>query len=232
MPLRPIFKRAKRLGQVTVNPMDGLELPAVRGRRDRIATPEQAARMIEAMPAERRAPWALAFYSGPRLGEVRGLRWADIDFDAGIINIERSWCNRSAQMVEPKSRAGRRRVPMAGRLRQLLLEHRMQSAWSSDTDLVVTNRYGNPPSANTLANYRRAWKDLKGVPTDLGMHEARHTYASLMIAAGVGPKALCEFMGHSSITTTLDLYGHLFPGAHAEAALALDAYLDAQAGRS
>ena len=57
------------------------------------------------------------------------------------------------------------------------------------------------------------------------LHEARHTYASLMIAAGVNAKALCEFMGHSSIQVTLDLYGHLFPGAEQEAASRLDAFL-------
>ena len=67
------------------------------------------------------------------------------------------------------------------------------------------------------------------MPTGLTMHEARHTYASLMIAAGVQAKALSEFMGHSSISITLDRYGHLFPGAHAEAALLLDRYLDAAA---
>ena len=57
------------------------------------------------------------------------------------------------------------------------------------------------------------------------LHEARHTYAPLMIAAGVNAKALCEFMGHSSIQVTLDLYGHLFPGAEQEAASRLDAFL-------
>jgi integrase len=57
------------------------------------------------------------------------------------------------------------------------------------------------------------------------LHECRHTFASLMIAAGVNPKALQTFMGHSSITVTLDRYGHLFPGSEEEAAVLLDAYL-------
>ena len=57
------------------------------------------------------------------------------------------------------------------------------------------------------------------------LHAARHTYASLMIAAGVNAKALCTFMGHANIATTLDLYGHLFPGSEAEAASLLDTYL-------
>ena len=59
----------------------------------------------------------------------------------------------------------------------------------------------------------------------LAIHDARHTYASLMIAAGVNAKALCEFMGHGSIAITFDLYGHLMPGSHDEAAGMLDAFL-------
>lgn len=62
------------------------------------------------------------------------------------------------------------------------------------------------------------------------LHECRHTFASLMIAAGVNAKALSVFMGHSSITITLDRYGHLFPGSEAEAASLLDAYLDRGVG--
>jgi hypothetical protein len=81
-----------------------------------------------------------------------------------------------------------------------------------------------PVSLGTLDNRReRAWAALEAAPAALTMHEARHTYASLMIAAGVQARALSEFMGHSSIATTLDRYGHLSPGAHAEAAAMLDA---------
>jgi integrase len=60
----------------------------------------------------------------------------------------------------------------------------------------------------------------------IGLHEARHTYASLMIAAGVGAKAISTYMGHSSITITLDRYGHLFPNALDEDAARLEAYLE------
>ena len=66
-------------------------------------------------------------------------------------------------------------------------------------------------------------------PFTIGLHECRHTFASLMIAAGVNAKALSSFMGHSSVTITLDRYGHLFPGSEAEAAGLLDEYL-ARAG--
>jgi integrase len=63
-------------------------------------------------------------------------------------------------------------------------------------------------------------------------HEGRHTFASLMIAAGVNAKALSTFMGHAKIGITLDRYGHLMPGSEAEAAGLLDAYLTAQRERA
>jgi integrase len=70
---------------------------------------------------------------------------------------------------------------------------------------------------------RAAW-EKKGV-APLTLHEARHTYASLMIAADANPKALSRWMGHANIGVTFDLYGHLMPGSEAEGAALLDDYL-------
>jgi integrase len=78
-----------------------------------------------------------------------------------------------------------------------------------------------------MSRARTRWSKIQGLEplAKFGLHEARHTFASLMIAAGVNAKALCEYMGHSSITVTFDRYGHLMPGSHEEAAALLDAYL-------
>jgi integrase len=70
---------------------------------------------------------------------------------------------------------------------------------------------------------KRVW--IEAGLTPVGFHEARHTYASLMIVSGVTTKTLATMMGDSSMTITLDRYGHVFPGAEAEAAAKLDAYL-------
>jgi integrase len=75
---------------------------------------------------------------------------------------------------------------------------------------------------------RRAWKDA-GLES-ITLHEARHTFASLMIAAGVNAKALSTYVGHAGVAITYDRYGHLMPGNEAEAAGLLDAYLDRAAG--
>ncbi len=60
----------------------------------------------------------------------------------------------------------------------------------------------------------------------LGFHEGRHTFASIGIAAGLNAKTLSTYMGHATITITLDRYGHLMPGSEVEARAMLDAYLD------
>ncbi len=77
------------------------------------------------------------------------------------------------------------------------------------------------PTTNVRA--RKAWIAKRLRP--IGLHEARHTYASLMIAAGVNAKALSTYLGHSSVTITYDRYGDLMPGNTDEAAALLDSYL-------
>ncbi|MEZ5078274.1 MAG: site-specific integrase [Solirubrobacterales bacterium] len=79
MPLRAILRRALSLGQVAVNPCSGIEAPAVRGRRERFASPTEAAALIAAVPERDRAIWATAMYGGLRRGELRAPRVEDID---------------------------------------------------------------------------------------------------------------------------------------------------------
>jgi integrase len=89
IPLRGIYRRAVARGEVAVNPCNGLELPAVRGRRERFASPDEAGALIAAAPAQDRAIWATAMYAGLRLGELRALRVEDVDLAAGVIRVER-----------------------------------------------------------------------------------------------------------------------------------------------
>jgi integrase len=232
-PLRVIYRRALARGEVAVNPCAGLELPAARGRRDRIASPEEAATLIQALPEADRALWATAMYAGLRAGELAGLEWADVDLVGGVIRVERSWDPGARTMVEPKSRAGRRSVPIPAVLRGYLLEHKLRSGRSEG---LVFGRSAEAPftSSNVWRRARTAWKRMNAEramqnlePLEpIGLHESRHTFASLMIGAGVNAKALSTYVGHSSISITLDRYGHLMPGNEDEAAALLDAYLE------
>lgn len=223
LPLRAIYRRAITRADVLVNPTLGLAMPAPRGTRDRIADPPEADRLLRALRPEDRPVWATALYAGLRRGEIKGLRVCDVDLDRGVISVEQSWDDKAGP-IEPKSRAGRRRVPIARQLRSHLAAHLLRSENSDPDDLFFAERGKVLNTEGMTKRARTSWKKAGLDP--IGLHECRHTYASLMIAAGVNVKALSVYMGHSSITVTLDRYGHLMPGHEGEAAEMLSGYLE------
>jgi integrase len=223
MPLRVIYRRAIEDGDLAVNPTSNLRLPAVRGRRERIASPEEAQLLLAALPERDRALWATALYAGLRRGELMALRWDDVDLAQGVIHVERSYDEKARVEIEPKSRAGRRTIPIVGALRDELVAHKTRER--RDSGLVFGSTEEKPfVTSNVWRRAQVAWRhaDLNAI----GLHEARHTFASTLIAAGVNAKAITTYMGHASIQTTYDLYGKLMPGSEAEAAALVDAYLD------
>jgi integrase len=226
IPLRVMFRVALRDGDLAVNPTTGLELPAYRGRRGRIVTPGEATRLLAALPNADRAIWATALYAGLRRGELQALRHKDIELDAGRLRVARSWDQQEGALDQPKSQAARRTVPIAPVLRHHLHTHLALAA--RQEGLVFGRTAGTAFNPSSLAaRARHAWRATNLQPITL--HEARHTFASLMIAAGVNTKALSVYMGHASITITLDRYGHLLPGNEAHAAQLLEAYLQQNA---
>jgi integrase len=221
-PLQVIYRRAIEDGYLALNPCERLRLPAARGRRERIASPTEAAALIAALRTEDRALWGCAFYAGLRRGELRALLWNDVDLADGLIRVERSMSGHG-ETGGPKSRAGRRSVPIVAALRDLVLEHKLVTR--RDAGLVFGSSATQPFTPTAVR--KRALTAWKRVGLDpIGLHECRHTFASLLIAAGVNVKAITTYLGHASIQTTFDLYGHLMPGSEDEAVALVDAYLE------
>ncbi len=237
MPLQATYRWAVRLEYAAVDPTRGIELPLDDGRRDRFATPEEVQRLIDALPERDRPLWATAFYAGLRRGELMALRWSDVDLATGVIRVQLSHDPESAITGSPKSAAGNRRAPIPPVLREHLIEHRMRAdarqplvfARSSLGGTHRRTKDGPFQDQSVAQRARKAWEPL-GLQR-ITLHECRHTFASLMIAAMAAdgkfnPLALQRIMGHSSITTTYDRYGHLMPGAEEESANQLQAFLD------
>ncbi|HYF25919.1 MAG TPA: site-specific integrase, partial [Baekduia sp.] len=223
--VRALYRQALRRAHVAINPTVGLEMPRARAGRDRIATPAQAGTLLAALPDELRTLWACAMYAGLRRGEVLALRWQDVDLDAGVLHVLRSWDDEHKAFGAPKSASSVRKVPIVRELRRLLVAHRLASG-GGELVFPSPREPGRPISPDTVRQLTaKAWRaaGLDG----LTLHEARHTYASVCIAAGVNAKALSVYMGHSSVAITFDRYGHLMPGNEAEAVALVDGYLDA-----
>jgi integrase len=247
LPVRGIYKRSLSRGELAVNPTTGLAMPAVRGGRDRIASPEECERLLEALPKSDRPLWATAMYAGLRRGELRALRIEDVNLASGVIRVSRGWDHDEGEIATKNRKE--RRVPITAALRDYLDQHTLrlrEVRVGDDNDLSEDERgriekewlkglvFGasavSPFSPSPLRHRAAvAWRTAGLDPITL--HECRHTFASLMIAAGVNVKALSTYMGHSTVAFTLDKYGHLMPGNEDEAASMLDAYL-ARAGES
>jgi integrase len=200
---------------------------------------------LSATEVEHLASWSaeprlivFAALSGLRLGEVLALRDADVDLQAGSVLVRRS--ARKGIEGQTKTRK-RRRVHLCERaftaLRDQMADRRSNSlglvfpsprsdnVWNSDNfraDVFAKSvkRAAAGAEASRRADFAR-----------LGFHDLRHTFASLMIAAGANPLQLAEALGHSDQSGRPDptlvwkRYGHLYPGSTREAAAALDRYL-------
>jgi integrase len=153
LPLRVIFRRALVRGEVAVNPTIGLELPAVRGRRDRIASPQEAAQLLAALDTHR-AFWATAVYAGLRRGELQALVWSDVELDRGVMRVRASW-DPVAGSVPPKTKAGTRVVPIAS----VLDVHLRELTDKTGGVGLVFGRGPDEPFAPVTVNRRaqRAW---------------------------------------------------------------------------
>jgi len=223
-PLRVVYREAmdEDLG-IAMNPTDRLRLPTARRTRDRIATAHEAATLIGALPSDERAVWATAFYAGLRRGELLALRWAEVDLGRSELRVYRSWDQQDG-LIETKTDTSERMLPILGLLRAHLVAHKLASGRGGE-DLVFGREATLPFVPSTLRSRAlRAWEVSALEPITL--HEARHTFASLLIDSGTNPKAIQEFMGHSTITETFDRYGHLMPGSRDEARARMDAYLE------
>jgi integrase len=190
LPLRAIYKRAMARGEVAVNPTTGLEMPAVRGGRDRIAAPDECAALLEALAAADRTIWATATYAGLRRGELMALRVEDVDLATGVIHVLRGWDTVEGE-IATKGR-NRRRVPIAGALRDYLDAQIMRLEWSEG---LLFGASALSPFASTSVTTRAmiswGWKRVRKPNSDqriwimtdeavqpIGLHECRHTFAS------------------------------------------------------
>lgn len=236
MPLRVICRRAIEDDELALNPTSNLRLPQGAGRRERVATAEEAAELLDALPDSDRALWATAFYAGLRRGELRGLQWEDVDETRGVIHVRRGWDDVEGA-IEPKSQKGAREVPLVGTLRRILLEHKAltgrrgealvfgRTASESFTPNHIAKRAAK---AWALANIKRE-RERRPKLTPIGLHELRHSFVSMMHDAGFTLERIGDYVGHSSTYMT-DRYRHLLEGHEQEAADILGAYLEKRSG--
>jgi integrase len=154
------------------------------------------------------------------------LRWGDVDEPAGVVHVRLSWDAQEGE-IEPKSTAGVRDVPILAPLRPYLAAQRAACPWSDDPGALVLGASPRGAFGYTGLRKRTAKALTAARLKHVTLHEARHSFASYLAASGIGLKELTSIMGHSSVTVSLDRYGHLFEGAMASTTARIDAWFEA-----
>jgi integrase len=146
---------------------------------------------------------------GLRLGEVTGLRWSDFDKDEGTLRIERQW-TRLGEYAEPKTSAAKRRIPLSREIKEELLELRLRSKHSQDSDPIFASRTGTPLTHRNVTRRGFEAAAAKAGLEGVSFHQLRHAAASRLIHAGLSPVTVANVLGHEDASVTLRVYAHLF----------------------
>jgi len=182
------------------------------------------------------ALYALAITTGLRQGELFGLRWEDVDLEAGRLSVRQTLTTPKGgrKLGPPKRSKSRRSVKLtagavkalkAHRERQLDEREKLAELWQ-DYDFVFATQVGTPLNRHNF--FRRCFKPLleeAGLPRSVRFHDLRHTCATLLLSKNVNPKIVQELLGHANISQTMDTYSHMLPDMQERAASAMDEIL-------
>jgi integrase len=217
--------QAEKNGLVSRNVCRLVELPRQTRRETRTLTLAQVTEQLLPTLQEDRlySAYLVLFMTGLRRGELLGLRWQDVDFNAGRLNVRQTIgrvyvAKGKTQLTfsEPKTEKSRRTIPIPDACLTALKRHRAQQAQEKlslgqgyqDHGLVFSQFDGKPVDPHSMNLYFSQALKRAGLPP-IRLHDARHGYATFMLEQGISPKVVSGLLGHSNISITLDIYTHV-----------------------
>lgn len=237
--LHKAMKQAVILGYIRSNPTEGCVLPRVEKKEVAFLEEDQIRALLEAIRGHQfEDVFKVTLFTGLRQGEVLGLTWDCVNFDAGVITV-------SKQLQKEKKAGGEyrltscktdkvRRISPAPFVMDILRQQRMKqnearlragSYWDNVWNLVFTNEIGGHLCHHTVyKHFKRIVKEL-GIP-DVRFHDMRHTYAVISIQNGDDIKTVQSNVGHSTAAFTLDVYGHVSQRMQKESANRMQNYIN------
>ncbi|MEM9405869.1 MAG: site-specific integrase [Acidobacteriota bacterium] len=216
-----VMRHGVAAGALRTSPVAGLAAPKSHKREMEFASAAEVAAIADRV-GEHSTLIFTAAYTGLRAGELYALRIGDLDFLRGRIHVRRAQTEVSGRIEVGTPKSGRERtVSIPPFLRDMLTAHVARVAVEPDA-LVFSNPDGSPLRQSNFYPrvFRPAADDIGR--TVLRFHDLRHTCAAFLIDAGAHPRAIMERLGHSSITVTMDTYGHLLPSLDDDLTTALE----------
>jgi integrase len=232
--VKTAFKQGLRWGMIRTNPAEFVDAPRQERREMQALSAAEARRLLEVSDERERVIFATAIATGARPSEYLGLKWSDIDWQAGTLVIQRTliWPASGGAWYfgEPKTARSRRTISLPPPVLELLREHKRRQAeerlaagaeWETH-GLVFARADGSPLPQWTVRESFKAALERAGLPGTLRVYSMRHGCATILMSEGVNPKIVSERMGHASVALTLGIYSHVLPGMQAEATRRLE----------
>lgn len=212
-----IMRTAEVDGLILRSPCIGIELPAETSREEmHFLGPQDVAALADAITPRFRAAIYTAAYTGLRAGELWALHLERVNLLKRSLSVVESLSEVRGELVTgPTKTRGRRAVSLPAFLANMIGEH--VSRYPARDGYVFSAAEGGPVHhRNFMGRHFYPATRLAGLPDGLRFHDLRHTCAAILIGQGWNAKQIQERLGHASIRTTLDRYGHLFDGHDAE----------------
>ena len=231
--LQAAMKQAKKLKMIAENPCEDIILPRIEKYEAQVYDVPQIQEALKlAEGTDMYLLMFLEFMLGLRKGEIAGLMWSDIDFQKGVIHIQRSRVKVDGRVITkaPKSKAGIRDLwPGTHTMLVLSQEYqkyldKAQSPKFKATGYVICKEDGTPFVPDSIAQKWDRFKVAHNLP-DIRFHDLRHTCATTMIAHGVDTKTVQTRLGHSDVHVTLNTYSHCLPSMNQAAGETMDLIL-------
>jgi integrase len=207
--LHVLFECAARWELIEQNPITRVRQGGTRRTEPDVLTPDEFRALLAELTSEPyRTMVILAGCLGLARSEVVGLKWADINWNAAVLSVQRGVVH--CHVGNPKTLARRKPIPLAPELLTVLREHRERTAYPADSDWVFASPYKHgaepywPDSA--LQDFVKPAVTRAGITKRVGWHTFRHSYSTLLRANGTDVKVQSELLRHSNIGTTLNLY--------------------------
>ena len=214
--LSKIMSTAVSWDYLSDNPVRGVKMPERTLKRPhRFLTMDEVRRLIAASEEPVRTIVMLATMTGLRIGEILALRWGRINLAAGTLRVEETCYH--GRFGTPKTKASRRELPLPSAVVQALLTHRARSSNTSDEALVFCTSNGTPLASNNLRKRQLRPACLRAGLAPINWHALRHTHGTLLHEQGTPLRVAQAQLGHSHMTTTLEVYTHASASAQRHA---------------
>jgi integrase len=234
--LHSVLETAIKWQLLIRNPIDSVTMPKIVKHEMNILNEQQAETILQAVQGTNYyCLFALALYTGMRKSELLALQWNDVDLLMAELTICKSShrLNTGEYIVKStKTAKSNRRIALSKKTCTMLKQHlKKEMNRCSKTSLkfpkdrlLFCEPDGKPLKPNTIGQHWTRLLRRLNYP-HIRFHDLRHTHASWMLKKGVSPKVIQERLGHSTISTTLDIYSHVTPGMQQQAVKIFDKIL-------